>query len=138
MRMARDATARELHTEIFSRIEQKYSPRNAPRLKVSHHDGSEEAIDSSLEHPLLTSALTTAMKTCPTGSPIHIRIIAEFPQDAVHMIEDLNERRIKEEPSVRLTEIFDQQQSELTLAECLDLHMQEEEIVNNGKFEVFS
>lgn len=137
MRMARDATARELHTEIFSRIEQKYSPRNAPRLKVSHHDGSEEAIDSSLEHPLLTSALTTAMKTCPTGSPIHIRIIAEFPIDAVHMIEDLTERRIKEEPSVRLTEIFDQQQSELTLAECLDLHMQEEEIVNNGEFEIF-
>ena len=132
MRMARDATARELHTEIFARLNQKYSPRQSPRLKVSHHDGSEEMIDSSLEHPLLTSALTTAMKTCPTGSPIHIRIIAEFPQDAVHMIEDSSSRRIKEEPSVRLTEIFDQQQSELTLSECLDLHMKEEEIVNNG------
>ena len=83
------------------------------KLIVVHHDAQEEKIDQSADLPLLTHAFTLSMKNCPTGSPIHIRVIAEFDFETKRdlFIEPDQPMRIKDEPSVRMTEIFDQEKS---------------------------
>ena len=45
-----------------------------------HHDGKIEKIDQKADLPLLTSGFTNSMRNCPTGSPIHVRLIAEFDE----------------------------------------------------------
>ena len=74
--MARDVTARELQTEVLSRLRSQLSQTMAHvsstspvyQLIVVHHDAQEEKIDQSADMPLLTPAFTLSMKNCPTGT----------------------------------------------------------------------
>ena len=48
------------------------------QLQVVHHDGKIEKIDPKADSPLLSPGFTNSMRNCPTGSPIHVRLIAEI------------------------------------------------------------
>ena len=48
------------------------------QLQVVHHDGKIEKIDPKTDSPLLSPGFTNSMRNCPTGSPIHVRLIAEI------------------------------------------------------------
>ena len=76
--------ARELNQEILNKMKGKLRLSNISstsplfQLQVVHHDGKIEKIDPKADSPLLSPGFTNSMRNCPTGSPIHVRLIAEI------------------------------------------------------------
>lgn len=139
IRISRDATARELNHEILSRMKThlRISQSTSPlyELTVVHHDGQSEKIDKKADLPLLSSGFTNSMRNCPTGSPIHVKLIADFDEparDRLFMPSVMNPVTWRDEPSVRLTELFDKEQAPIKLSDCIQLQLQDEEITSTS------
>lgn len=82
--MLTENLARELNQEILNKMKGKLRLSNISstsplfQLQVVHHDGKIEKIDPKADSPLLSPGFTNSMRNCPTGSPIHVRLIAEI------------------------------------------------------------
>ena len=83
-RLLTENLARELNQEILNKMKGKLRLSNISstsplfQLQVVHHDGKIEKIDPKADSPLLSPGFTNSMRNCPTGSPIHVRLIAEI------------------------------------------------------------
>ena len=104
-------------------------------LTVVDHDGQAEMIDRKADLPLLSSSFTNSMRNCPTGSPIHVKLIADFDEvarDRIFAPSVTNSVTPRDEPSVRLTQLFDKEQAPIKLTDCIQLQLQDEELSSAG------
>jgi len=87
-------------------------------------------LDASVDHPLYTEAVDTALSLCEPehGTPLHIKMVLEWDLDAKEKTIIDDEEVIEEHASVGQLKATNEECNAVTLEECFQLYTQAEQL----------